>query len=55
MQVLNPGYLFGGQAIAEGFVGALPGVALFLFGAFAASVTLGAAKFERRATKIRAG
>jgi multidrug efflux pump len=55
MQVLNPGYLFGGQAIAEGFVGALPGVALFLFGTFAASVTLGAAKFERRATKIRAG
>ncbi len=55
MQVLNPGYLFGGQAIAEGFVGALPGVALFLFGAFAASVTLGAAKFERRATKIGAG
>ena len=55
MQVLNPGYLFGGQAIAEGFVGALPGVALFLFGAFAASVTLGATKFERRATKIRAG
>jgi len=55
MQVLNPGYLFGGQAITEGFLGALPGVALFLFGAFAASVTLGAAKFERRAAKIKAG
>ncbi|WP_273510390.1 efflux RND transporter permease subunit [Planktotalea frisia] len=55
MQVLNPGYLFGGTPIAEGFVGALPGVALFLFGAFAASVTLGAAKIERQRTKIRAG
>ncbi|WP_439142413.1 efflux RND transporter permease subunit [Planktotalea sp.] len=55
MQVLNPGYLFGGTPIADGFVGALPGIALFLFGAFAASVTLGAAKFERKRTKIKAG
>ncbi|MEN8952652.1 efflux RND transporter permease subunit [Planktotalea arctica] len=55
MQVLNPGYLFGGTPIAEGFVGALPGIALFLFGAFASSVTLGAAKLEPRKTKIKAG
>jgi multidrug efflux pump len=55
MQVLNPGYLFGGTPLADGFVGALPGVALFLFGAFAASVTLGAATFERRKTKIKSG
>ena len=56
MQVLNPGYLFGGTPIADGFIGgALPGIALFLFGAFAASVTLGAAKFERKRTKIKAG
>ena len=55
MQVLNPGYLFGGTPIADGFVGALPGIALFLFGTFAASVTLGAAKFERKRTKIKAG
>ncbi len=55
MQVLNPGYLFGGTPIAEGFVGALPGIALFLFGAFASSVTLGAVKIERRKHKIKAG
>ncbi|WP_375266066.1 efflux RND transporter permease subunit [Planktotalea sp.] len=55
MQVLNPGYLFGGTPIADGFIGALPGIALFLFGTFAASVTLGAAKFERKRTKIKAG
>lgn len=55
LQVLNPGYLFGGMPIAEGFVGALPGIALFLFGAFAACVTLGAAKFEHKRTKIKAG
>ena len=55
MQVLNPGYLYGGTPIAEGFVGALPGIALFLFGAFASSVTLGAAKLEPRKTKIKAG
>ncbi|MEP5153334.1 efflux RND transporter permease subunit, partial [Planktotalea sp.] len=53
--VLNPGYLFGGQAIAEGFVAILPGVALFFFGAFASSVTLGAAKIERRRKNIKAG
>ncbi|MGH1578973.1 efflux RND transporter permease subunit [Planktotalea sp.] len=55
MQTLNPGYLFGGTPIADGFVGALPGIALFLFAAFAASVTLGAAKIERRKRKIKAG
>lgn len=55
MQVLNPGYLFGGTPIAEGIVGVLPGIVLFLFGAFAASVTLGAAKIERRRKKIKAG
>ncbi len=55
MQVLNPGYLFGGTPISDGFVGMLPGISLFLFGAFAASVTLGAAKIERRRTKVNAG
>ena len=55
MQVLNPGYLFGGTPISDGIAGMLPGVALFLFGAFAASVTLGAAKIERRRTKVKAG
>ncbi|MGB7318321.1 MAG: efflux RND transporter permease subunit, partial [Planktotalea sp.] len=55
MQILNPGYLFGGTPIASGLVGALPGIALFLFGAFAASVTLGAARIERRVNKIKSG
>jgi multidrug efflux pump len=55
MQVLNPGYLLGGTPIAQGIIGLLPGVVLFLLGAFAASVTLGAAKFQRRAKKVTSG
>jgi len=55
MQVLNPGYLFGGTPLASGFAGALPGIVLFFAGAFASSVTLGAAKIERRAKRIKSG
>jgi multidrug efflux pump len=53
MQVLNPHYL-----LSDGVspvMGSLFGVALFLFGAFAASVTLGAARIERAPRQIRAG
>jgi multidrug efflux pump len=55
MQVLNPGYLFGGTPVGGGIVALLPGVALFLLGSFAASVTLGAARIERRPRRIQAG
>ncbi|AXI54507.1 Multidrug resistance protein MdtC (plasmid) [Pseudoseohaeicola sp. NH-UV-7] len=53
MQVLNPHYLL--PDTASVLSGELFGVALFLFAAFSASVTLGAARIERKARKIRAG
>ncbi len=53
MQMLNPAYL-----LPEGvplLAAELAGVAIFLFGAFAASITLGAAKIERRQRSVRGG
>ncbi|SHI81467.1 multidrug efflux pump [Shimia gijangensis] len=55
MQSLNPGYLFGGEPVSSGVSSLLPGVLLFLAGAFASSVTLDAARLERRQKKVRAG
>ena len=55
MQTLNPGYLMGGKPLAQGFTGMLPGVALFLIGSVLSSITMGAAKLERRPKKVRAG
>lgn len=55
MQVLNPGYLFGGQPIGSGTLSLLPGVVLFLLGSFASSITLGAARIERKPRRIMAG
>ncbi|WP_372887468.1 efflux RND transporter permease subunit, partial [Shimia sp.] len=55
MQSVNPGYLFAGEAPAAGIAGMLPGFALFLAGAFAASITLDAARIERRQRRIRSG
>jgi multidrug efflux pump len=55
MQVINPGYLFGGTPVGSGVVSLLPGVLLFLAGSFAASITLGAASIERRPRRITSG
>jgi multidrug efflux pump len=55
MQVLNPGYLFGGTPPLPGLAGALPGIVLFLAAAAAASITLSAARIEWRPRRIRAG
>ena len=54
MQVLNPAYLLGDMAPA-GYVGAVPGMVLFVVAAFAASVALTAAKLERKPRRISAG
>lgn len=54
MQVLNPTYLLGPDA-PTGVAGMVPGVLLFLVGAFASSVTLGAAKLERKQRRVQAG
>ncbi|MEP2530949.1 efflux RND transporter permease subunit [Shimia sp.] len=55
MQTLNPGYLFGGTPPATGVVNVLPGAVLFLAGAFAASITLDAARIQRRRKSVKAG
>lgn len=51
MQVLNPVYLFAVGGYAGSFIGAL----MFLFGSFASSVTLGAARIERKPKQVRSG
>ena len=56
MQVLNPGYLFGGTPPPlPGAAVAAPGVALLLASAMAASITLSAARVEFAPRRIRAG
>ncbi|WP_299352835.1 efflux RND transporter permease subunit [uncultured Shimia sp.] len=55
MQSLNPGYLFGGPDSEMGTLGTLIGFTLFVLGAFASSVTMGAARLERRKKPIKAG
>ncbi|WP_380052919.1 efflux RND transporter permease subunit [Falsihalocynthiibacter sp. SS001] len=55
MQMLNPGYLFGGTPIATGVVGIIPGALLFMISAFASSAFLGAASLPKREKKVRAG
>ncbi len=55
MQVLNPGYLFGGTPPLSGFAAILPGAVLFLGGAVAASVVMGAATPLPREAAIETG
>jgi len=52
MQVLNPEYLLGE---GTGMGGSIFGALLFVVGAMLSSITLGAVKVERRASKISAG
>ena len=52
MQVLNPEYLLGE---GTGMGGSIFGALLFVAGAMLSSITLGAAKFERREKQINAG
>ena len=54
MLTLNPGYLTGQAVQTDGFVSSLPGMVLFILGAFATSITIGAARIERRQRRIRA-
>ena len=54
MQVLNPGYLFGGTSPFDGFAAILPGAVLFLGGAVAASIIMGSATPLPREAKINA-
>ena len=52
MQLLNPGYLFGGASPMPAALAWAPGAALFLLGAVASGVTLGAAKRPREARRV---
>ena len=55
MLTLNPGYLTGEAVQTAGLSDSLPGMLLFLVGAFLLSITIGAAKIERQAKTIKAG
>ncbi|MBY6157379.1 efflux RND transporter permease subunit [Pseudooceanicola nitratireducens] len=54
MQTINPAYLTGNTR-ASGFGAMLPGAVLFCLGAFATSVTMGAARIHWRKPRIQAG
>jgi multidrug efflux pump len=55
MMTLNPAYLSGEAVQTSGLMASLPGMILFMLGAIGLSITIGAAKIERKQTKIRAG
>ena len=55
MQLLNPGYLFGGASPLPPAVDWLPGAALFLGGAMGSAVALGAVKRPRAPRRVEAG
>ena len=55
MLTLNPGYLSGEAVQTGGMTDSLPGMMLFLVGAFMLSVTVGAAKIQRKQKTIKAG
>jgi multidrug efflux pump len=55
MQLLNPGYVFGGASPLPDAIRWLPGAVLFLGGAVLSSITVGAATPRRRPTTVQAG
>ncbi|WP_394152656.1 efflux RND transporter permease subunit [Loktanella salsilacus] len=55
MLTLNPGYLSGNAAPVAGLSAALPGIMLFILGAMALAITMGAAKVTRAPKRIKAG
>jgi len=55
LQLVNPGYLFGGDAPFDGALAILPGAVLFLVAAALASITLQAAAIDRKPRKVQVG
>ena len=55
MQFLNPNYLFGLDRTQMGRTAHMPGLIMFLLASFSASITLTAAKIERKKTKVDYG
>ena len=54
MLTLNPAYLSGSAVQTSGLVASLPGMMVFMLGAFLLSITLGAATIERPEKRIKA-
>lgn len=55
MQLLNPGYLFGGEPAFDPPLEWLPGAVIFLVGAALTSITVSSARIYRSSRKIEAG
>ena len=55
MQLLNPGYIFGGIPTSSGLIAALPGLILLMAGLFAMSIAFGAVRFARQKRTVDAG
>ncbi|QDC09210.1 efflux RND transporter permease subunit [Oceanicola sp. D3] len=55
LQCINPGYLFGGTSPLPGAAAVVPGLLLFITAAFLSTITLDAARLERRAKRVQAG
>jgi len=55
MQVLNPGYLFGGSSPFPDAIRWLPGAVLFIGSAILSSIALGAARIDRAPRRVEAG
>jgi multidrug efflux pump len=55
MQVLNPGYLFGGASPMPDALRWLPGAVLFIGSAILSSIALGAARIDRAPRRIESG
>lgn len=55
MQLLNPGYLFGGAAHVGGLMALMPGAILFLTGAALTAITFDSVKTARHAKTVEAG
>ncbi|MDE0851218.1 efflux RND transporter permease subunit, partial [Yoonia sp.] len=55
MLTLNPAYLSGDAEQTSGFMASLPGMLLFMIGAFCTSITLGSATITRKQRTIKSG
>lgn len=59
LQLLNPGYIFGGESPLQGVMAILPGALMFLVGASATSILMGAIRWtppwRHRSTHIKGG
>ncbi|MCT8160234.1 efflux RND transporter permease subunit [Pseudoruegeria sp. SHC-113] len=55
LQLINPGYIFGGESPLPAGMVWLPGALMMLVGGLLSSITLDAAKIQRKPKKVQAG